>query len=382
MHTRSEPVTPQAPGTLVIGGRGAMAQRLARSLPGAPRIVDLQDHGCERRVRRISRAFLRPGRPSGRDGLRRAVFCSVPQRLYGEAARLSGRRAALLRLLGSSGAGQGGVLLVPCASLLAEPTGVLAGAAGPVVGLHLLYGPQVSDLSRETAILAAPARTQRHHLYPQAQAFLHQLLAEMGHRQILALSPEQHDRLMADVQFLTHSLFLSIAAAVREAQGGSAYDPARLASWLDDLLQFPQRMLRQQPHVYAGIARQNPHNAALLSQLRSSLAVRGRGDLTLVVRDLIRATTSVAAEFRRHSGLAGAAVRSVKTPVHRYRAHLASHLATLPGGTSGRYHAAAAVTAYATALQGDYESWLRDLADWFPARAAERSDALLAELDN
>ena len=380
MHTQSDPLTLEAPGSLVLGGRGAMAQRLAGWLPGTPRIVDLQDYGCERRVRRITRAFLRLGRPSGRDGLRRAVFSSVPQQLYNEAARLPGARAALGRLLGSAGAGLGGVLVVPCASLLEVPTATLAGAAGPVVGLHLLYGPQVSDLSTETAILAAPPRTQRHHLYPQAQAFLHRLLRDMGHGQVLALSPEQHDRLMADVQFLTHSMFLGIAATVRLTEAGEAYDATRMPVWLDDLLQFSQRMLCQQPHVYVGIARQNPHNPELLAQWLETLSALGPGDLTSVVRGFIEATEAVAASFRSAAGLEGAPLRRVHTPVSRYRAHLGAQLGTLPAGGAGACRAADGAAAYAAGLRGDYEAWLRDLAAWFPARSANYSEALLAQI--
>lgn len=371
------------PEIMLMGGLGGMAGCLRRQLPATSRIADLQNLGSERRVRRVVARFMRNGHGTGDPQLERVLFCSVPQTVYTGARSKPGPRARLIHLLGTPGAGQSGTLLVPCASLLAVPTEVMSASAGPVIGLHLLYAPTVSDLSRETAILCAPQHTRRHHLYASALVFLHALMRDMGHGIVLELAPESHDKLMADVQFLSHSMFLCIALATRDALGSTAYDPARVPQWLDDALQVAQRILAQPAHVYAGIATGNPHNQEVADRWFSAINALRQADIESVVRDAISVTATVSAEYREAGDLPRSALLgAVSTPVSRYREHLAATIVTTtqPHDHNSVVSMTNAVASYRRALYGHYENWFQDLAEWFPERHRNRAAELIAVL--
>lgn len=353
-----------------------MGSQLLRYLPRDTRCLDLKDLGSVRRVRRALVGHLHQETRGQRGSIERAVFTVLPQAVYAQAARQRGRRARLLQLLGHAGAGQTGTLLIPAASVLSTATEVMAGASGPVAGVHLMYGPQVADLSRETAILCVPPAADRHHLLPAARAYLHGLLDRMGHGRVLELTPTAHDSLMANVQFLSHCLFLCLGAAVRAAQGGAAYHPGALPGWLDEAVQIVQRILNQESHVYGGIARDNPFNAPLAGAWLEGLSALGHAPLGDLVGALLELTRRISERARRETGVRV----TVSTPVSRYREHLLALAPHWSGEPGPRVDAAALAWAYGEALRGPYGDWFERLAGWFPERAENRSQALIDAL--
>ena len=171
-------------------------------------------------------------------------------------------------------------LLCDLTSLKAGPVAAMSRSAAPAVGLHPMFGPGVESLEGQTVVVTPATATEAEY------APLLAVLRGAGARLTFS-SPEHHDRMMAVVQGLAHSLTLVMAETTR-----------RLGCDLDEVLSFTSpvyrielglvgRLLAQDPGLYREMLRANPHVPAVLEacgealeELRDAVADPGPGAFT------------------------------------------------------------------------------------------------------
>ncbi len=184
------------------------------------------------------------GRRTPRSALRLAAECeivmvSVPIR---QTVRVIREIAPLLAE---------GQLFCDLTSLKTEPVRAMLESAADVIGLHPMFGPTASRLLGQT-IIATPARCSDETL----SRFLGIFEAE-GAR-ITVTTPQEHDRMMAVVQGLTHFVTLSVAETLRRA----GIDPRDTTPFTSPVYQIELglvgRLLAQDNSLYGDILQLNP----------------------------------------------------------------------------------------------------------------------------
>ena len=162
-------------------------------------------------------------------------------------------------------------LLCDLTSLKARPVEAMLKSKANVVGLHPMFGPTVGSLKSQT-IIVCPARVEDH--------LLHRLIAIFraeGARCTIA-TPEEHDRMMAVVQGLTHYVTLCMAESIRRL-GLDIGETKEYTSPVYQIeLSLVGRLLSQDPDLYADILIENPYVPEVLAACRSSA-----GDLAEIV---------------------------------------------------------------------------------------------------
>ena len=162
-------------------------------------------------------------------------------------------------------------LLCDFTSLKTLPVAAMLESKAQVIGLHPLFGPTVPSLSRQT-IIVCPARAPENSLRSLLSLFTHE-----GARCTLA-TPEQHDRMMAVVQGLTHFVTLCMADSVRRLGLDIETTEAFTSPVYQIELSLMGRLLSQDPDLYADILQQNPFVPDVLSTCTSAA-----GDLSDIV---------------------------------------------------------------------------------------------------
>ncbi len=164
-------------------------------------------------------------------------------------------------------------LLCDLTSLKAAPVEAMSRSPAPAVGLHPMFGPGVGGIAGQT-IVVTPATASR-----SACAPLLGVLEAAGAR-LAFTSPEEHDRLMAVVQGLTHAVSLVMAETIRSL----GYDLEGLLAVTSPVyrieLGLAGRLLAQDPGLYGPMLRGNPHLPAVLAVAAGAL-----GDLRDAVGD-------------------------------------------------------------------------------------------------
>ena len=307
----------------VVGGQGKIGEFIVPFLP-TPEVAvfDLKEiRGDKWPVTRLARNITRANivgdnfLDGERDKIRQIVVLAVPEILFAAANRLPyGRRAKLHELLGTSGAGRSQTLVLFVNSVHQHAANILEKFSGPTVGVHLLFrpGPDLV-MSQQTAVITVTDKKRSHHFWKQAEDITRTVLTRIGIGNIVTMSPIAHDQLMADVQFLSHSLFLLLADSYSRLP---CLPPHPLISAVQN---SAQRILRGQPHVYAGIARDNPANGQLFAQWCGRLRTIIASDIITVTRKVIAATEDVSAVF---GYCLGRNLLSVSTPISRARKQL------------------------------------------------------------
>ncbi|KAF5058726.1 T-protein [anaerobic digester metagenome] len=149
-------------------------------------------------------------------------------------------------------------------SLKVGPVAEMSRSSAPAVGLHPMFGPGVASLTGQT-IVVTPATATKEQCAP-----LFTLLREAGARLTFS-TPDHHDRMMAVVQGLAHSLTLVMAETMR-----------RLDCDLNEVLSFTSpvyrielglvgRLLAQDPALYREMLRSNPHVLPVLEVCSEAL---------------------------------------------------------------------------------------------------------------
>lgn len=150
-------------------------------------------------------------------------------------------------------------------SLKVAPVRAMLQSRAKVVGLHPMFGPSVESLRGQT-IIATPARCDEESLGRLLSVF-----SAQGAR-ITVTTPEEHDRMMAVVQGLTHFLSLAMAETMRRLN----ISPEETLSFMSPVYQIELclvgRLLSQDPELYADILTLNPHVPAVLSACEESAA--------------------------------------------------------------------------------------------------------------
>jgi prephenate dehydrogenase len=158
-----------------------------------------------------------------------------------------------------------GQLLCDFTSLKVKPVDAMLRSEADVIGLHPMFGPTVKSISRQT-IIVCPARADEARV-----AALVGIFEAQGAICTIA-TPEEHDRIVAVVQGLTHFVTLCMADTVRRL-GVDLHKTEQFESPVYQIeLSLVGRLLSQDPALYADILQQNPHVPEVLAACRSSAA--------------------------------------------------------------------------------------------------------------
>jgi prephenate dehydrogenase len=150
-------------------------------------------------------------------------------------------------------------------SLKIEPVKAMMESAASVIGMHPMFGPGIPSLRGQT-IIVTPARCSRETLEVLLSIF------EREGAAITISTPEEHDRVMALVQGLTHSVTLIVADTLRRL----SMTPEETAPFMSPVYQIEMglvgRLLSQDPDLYSDIIRLNPYVPPVLAACAESLA--------------------------------------------------------------------------------------------------------------
>lgn len=154
-------------------------------------------------------------------------------------------------------------LLCDLTSLKVKPVESMLQSAAQVAGLHPMFGPSVSSIRNQT-IIVCPARIEDAALQNLVAVFQNE-----GARCTLA-TPEEHDRMMAVVQGLTHYVTLCMADSIRRLGTDIAATREFTSPVYQIELSLVGRLLSQDPDLYADILQMNPYVPEVLEACRSS----------------------------------------------------------------------------------------------------------------
>jgi len=156
-------------------------------------------------------------------------------------------------------------ILCDFTSLKVEPVAAMLESKAQVIGLHPMFGPTVSSIARQTIVMC-PARVSGTTLSDLRHIFL----AEGAVCTIA--TPEEHDRMMAIVQGLTHFVTICMADSIRRL----GVDIEKTGPFMSPVYQIELslmgRLLSQDPALYADILQENPFVPEVLSACRAAAA--------------------------------------------------------------------------------------------------------------
>ena len=152
-----------------------------------------------------------------------------------------------------------GSLIMDVTSIKSEPVKAMAAWAPEgveVLGTHPMFGPTMPGLRGQTIILTpAEGRTGKW------LSFI-QLLFQSDGAHVEVLDAEEHDRIMAVVQALTHFAYIGIGSALRALDFDVQRSRRFMSPVYEIMLDFVGRILDQDPELYASI-QNNPKAAAV-----------------------------------------------------------------------------------------------------------------------
>jgi prephenate dehydrogenase len=146
-----------------------------------------------------------------------------------------------------------GALLMDLTSVKVEPVKAMQEHVADgveILGAHPMFGPRVSGLEGQIVILT-PIRRGKW------TDFLKDFFKEHRAR-VFVSNPEEHDRVMAVVQGLTHFAYITTASTIKKV-GQDVEESRKFASPVYELmLDFIARIVGQNPGLYASIQIHNP----------------------------------------------------------------------------------------------------------------------------
>ena len=98
----------------------------------------------------------------------------------------------------------------------------------------------------------------------------------MGYKHVFTMDPRRHDTIMANIQFLTHSMLLILGDILLSI--GYSIEPDNFHELPSSIFILLGRMSKQQVHVYKGIATSNQYNALVLEELERIEMLNGGTD--------------------------------------------------------------------------------------------------------
>ena len=156
-------------------------------------------------------------------------------------------------------------LLCDLTSLKVAPVAAMLASKAQVVGLHPMFGPTVPALAGQR-IIATPARCPPDRLEQLLGIFRGEGAC------ITVTTPEEHDRMMAMVQGLTHFATLCMAETMRRGNVGIGEALAFMSPVYRIELDLMGRLLSQDPALYADILQMNPFVPEVLTIFRQAAA--------------------------------------------------------------------------------------------------------------
>jgi len=148
-----------------------------------------------------------------------------------------------------------------------------------VVGTHPVFGPRVSGIDGQTFVLT-PVRGKKWLGWLQEKLEKHKA-------KIVISTPEEHDRIMAVVQGLTHFTYISTGKTLQEL-GIDVKRSRQFSSPIYELmLDMIGRIIGQDPRLYAEIQMQNPevlkvHKAFIRTASKLSSIVKEKNEKEFV----------------------------------------------------------------------------------------------------
>jgi len=164
-------------------------------------------------------------------------------------------------------------LLCDLTSLKSGPVNAMLKSKAEVIGLHPMFGPTVSSLKQQT-IIACPARAKQRTLDS-----LRTIFRKEGAVCTIAKA-EEHDRMMAVVQGLTHFVTLTTAESIRRLGIDIEATKAFTSPVYAIELSLVGRLLSQDPDLYGSILQENPYVPEVLDACRHSV-----DDLSTIIKD-------------------------------------------------------------------------------------------------
>ncbi len=156
-------------------------------------------------------------------------------------------------------------VLCDLTSLKTAPVEAMLQSRSEVIGLHPMFGPSVQSLRKQT-IIVCPSRCTDASLRMLTTLFRN----EGAH--ITISTPEEHDRIMAVVQGLTHFMTLSIAETMRR----TGMNPQVTGPYMSPVYQIEMgivgRLLSQDPVLYRDMLMLNPFVPAVLAACEHSVS--------------------------------------------------------------------------------------------------------------
>jgi prephenate dehydrogenase len=152
-------------------------------------------------------------------------------------------------------------ILCDLTSLKMKPVEAMLRSSAEVIGLHPMFGPGIASLQGQT-IIACPVRCRKETADEIFCTFAHQ-----GARVVIT-TPEEHDRMMAVIQGLTHFSTLCMAETMRRI-GIDIDEALRCTSPVYRIeIGLIGRLLGQDPNLYADMLTMNPFVPAVLKELQ------------------------------------------------------------------------------------------------------------------
>ncbi|MDD1664343.1 MAG: prephenate dehydrogenase/arogenate dehydrogenase family protein [Methanomicrobiales archaeon] len=156
-------------------------------------------------------------------------------------------------------------LLCDLTSLKEGPVKAMLSSKAQVLGIHPLFGPTVSSLRNQTVILT-PARCGT-----ALSLRLPGIFREEG-ANLVVMTPEAHDRLMAVIQGLTHFGNLCMADAIRRTGTDLAVALNATSPVYRIQMGLIGRLLSQDPALYGDMLQLNPYVPGVLSAFEGAAA--------------------------------------------------------------------------------------------------------------
>lgn len=143
-----------------------------------------------------------------------------------------------------------GSLLMDLTSLKVEPVRAMVESSPPdveVLGAHPMFGPTMPSIKGQTVILTPVGGR-----WGRWSSHIRDILERDGAR-VEILTPEEHDRMMAVVQALTHFAYIAIGATLRSLSFDVSRSRRFMSPVYEVMLDFVGRILDQNPELYASI---------------------------------------------------------------------------------------------------------------------------------
>jgi prephenate dehydrogenase len=162
-------------------------------------------------------------------------------------------------------------ILCDLTSLKMKPVDAMLQSSAEVIGLHPMFGPTIASLQGQT-IIACPVRCRQKTAEKVFGTFTRQGAG------VVTTTPEEHDKMMAIIQGLTHFSTLCMAETMR----ASGIDIRNALVCTSPVYRIEMgligRLLGQDPDLYDDILTMNPFVPAILNEMR-----RATGQLADIV---------------------------------------------------------------------------------------------------